>query len=578
MSDKLTILIVDDNPDDILIFKRHINKHQNFKSSVEIFEKSNGADAINCILSTEIDCILLDYNLPDKTGLEILKILQADCLKVPPVIILTGQRKLEVAVESLKLGAEDYLIKDEITQNSFCRTIQNVIEKNQLKEAIQVKEKEIKNLAYNDYLTGLPNRLSFDVLIKDLIHTSEKNNIKFMIMFVDLDRFKDLNDSLGHEVGDLLIKAIALRISSALNQDEVLSRFGGDEFVILKCNLQNIGEGEKLASSILRLFSCPFELNDNTKIQITPSLGLAVYPLAGNTSSELMRCADIAMFKSKDKGGNQFSFYTEKLNNKVQEKIKIEIELRKVIAEKDVYVFFQPIIDLDSNELFAVEALVRFNNNYLSSTDVEKIISIAEDTNLMRELGDLIFIEAFKCYSSILSESDTPFKLTINISVKQLEIGVLKDKLHRFCAQYKINFELIILELTETAFISNIEKAKIVLLELIDLGVSIYMDDFGTGYSSLNLLREFPISGLKIDKCFIQDMATNTADAKLVNSVLLLASNMSLTVIAEGIENEVAMNMLRFHDNIKGQGYYFSSPCDTRTIKNFIKNLPKTKR
>lgn len=560
------ILIVDDNPEDILVFKRYINRYDDFKDKVHFLESKSVRDALCLVESNEIDCILLDYSLPDKTGNVFLKELHENNIHLPPTIMLTGQRRIEVAVESLKLGAEDYLIKDEINQESLCRAILNAIEKSSLRRQVIMKEQEIKKLAYNDVLTGLPNRASLEIFLSELIE-KEQNN-QFAVVLLDLDRFKNINDTLGHEIGDLLVKIVALRIQDFLKDNEILLRPGGDEFIILKKVKEDPAEIADFSTDLIALFDHTFELHDYEVI-ITPSIGIAIYPLAGKTMVELMKCADIAMFKSKEKGGNQFSFYTDEINRITNEKVKIENELRLSIKKEKIKVFFQPILNLDDNKLFGVEALIRFDNEYLSSQSLDRVINIAEQASLMNQIGKIMLDRALEAYVNLSKKLLYPIYLTLNLSAKQLESKSLSKDITVLSKAYNIEPSVLIFELTESVFIDNLERANQLLSKIVNLGAKIYIDDFGTGYSSLSLIQNLPISGLKIDKSFVMNMENDPKSAKLVNSIIILALSNGLSVTAEGVETSTQLNMLKVHPNVQAQGFFISKPVEPEALEKF---------
>lgn len=558
------ILIVDDNQEDLLVFKRYIKRCDFSNENTKVLEAKTVKEAIGIISSTILDCVLLDYKLPDKSGSDLLKALADKNIALPPIIMLTGQKKIELAVEALKLGAEDYLVKDEITEEALCRSIQNATEKNNLRRQLSRKEEEIRKLAYFDTLTDLPNRVSFEKSLKDIISEDKP----FSVILLDFDRFKNINDTLGHDVGDLLIKKVAKRLQESLLEKVSISRVGGDEFVILRkddyCREQNT----EFLSNILKIFSTPFQIKQY-KLSIYPSIGVANYPEAGSSSVGLMKSADIAMFRSKEMGGNQFSFYTSEIEQLANEKVTIENELRQCIKERKIKVVFQPIINLDDELLFALESLIRFENRYLSGLNLEKVIRIAEHASLMVEIGSIFMDLAFGEYKKIVSDLKKDVYLTINLSSRQLEYKTIKSDILTLSKKHQVSPQKLIFELTESAFINNMEKAELLLQNLVELGSRIYIDDFGTGFSSLSLIQKLPISGLKIDKSFVINMEKNPRNAKLVNSIIMLALTNGLEVTAEGVETFTSLTMLKLHPNVKAQGFYISRPVESNQLGKF---------
>lgn len=555
------VLIVDDNPEDRMVFKRYIKRGLQQDEEPTFIESDRVKDAIKQILEHNFDCILLDYKLPDMTGNEMLKEIQNESKITPPIIMLTGQKKLELAVEALKLGAEDYLVKDEITQDSICRIIQNAADKNSLKKQIADKENEIKQLAYFDYLTQLPNRFSIESTIRHLV----KDGVDFTVVLVDLDRFKNVNDTLGHEIGDLLIKEVSTRMQNKFQTNVVISRLGGDEFILLRKESESHSIIEDFANDLINIFKKPFII-EQYQLNIQPSIGIANFPSAGQTAVELMKNVDIAMFKSKEKGGNQYSFYTQKIEQEARERVEVEQELRRCLKQKKIKVFFQPIVNLDDESLFAVESLIRFDSDFLSTIDLDKIIIIAEQASLITEIGSIFMDKAIYEYKQQLDKREKIFYLTINLSGRQLESKTLTEDIIALSIKHAISPKNLIFELTESAFIENIDKANELLSKIVSLGSLIYIDDFGTGFSSLSLIQKLPLAGLKIDKSFVIDMERNPKNAKLVNSIIMLAQANGLAVTAEGVETLTELTMLKLHPNVKAQGYYISRPVEAHTL------------
>ncbi len=429
----------------------------------------------------------------------------------------------------------------------------------------------LDHLAHYDPITDLPNRNYFHEIFKRSLATATRNQNLLALLFLDLDYFKNINDSFGHHLGDLLLKEVGKLIRSVIRETDFLARLGGDEFVIIAESLNNINEAEKIAERILKLFKNPICIQD-TDFKMSISIGIAVYPYAGNTIEKLLQNADQAMYQAKESGRNNFKIYTETSLEKLERSQILEQELRLAVERNELSLIYQPIFDLHSNTIVSVEALLRWHNKLLKDVAPNEFIPLAETTGLIVNIGEWVFKEACKQ----LSQWQTTFpalqlELTVNCSVFQF------DQQQRFInytkqiiQDYQLPSHKIILELTETGLMKQVNQAIEVLNELKNLGFSIAIDDFGSGYSSLNYLKSLPISILKIDQSFTKDLEHSVHTQEITKTIIQLAKILELNVIAEGVETEDQLQILKQYGCQYAQGFYFAKPMTASSCEQYL--------
>lgn len=426
-------------------------------------------------------------------------------------------------------------------------------------------EEKINNMAYHDTLTGLPNRRYFMNHAKLAIDSYETSSpLKIGIMYLDLDRFKIINDSLGHNIGDLLLIEVANRLMECVGREDVPSRQGGDEFTIL---LKQTSEEEAagIAQRILDKLSAPFCI-EGQELFVTPSIGVSLFPHDGSTLDVLLRKADIAMYQAKKKGRNNFQFYNSNLDKRAHERLTIENEMRRALIREEFYLLYQPIVDLSRNDLVSVEALIRWNNPRLGNISPSDFIPIAEETGMIIPIGEWVLKEACRQLKRFKNEGLPLKSVTVNLSLRQFYQPNLVQRLSQIINEAEINPNCLTLEITESMTM-DVDTAIKTLRSLKGLGVNIAIDDFGTGYSSLSHLKSFPIDYLKVDQSFIRDIELNEEGKNIVITILQMANNLGIKAVAEGVETAEQLKFLRRHQCHKAQGYLLSKPI---TAKNLI--------
>jgi diguanylate cyclase (GGDEF)-like protein/PAS domain S-box-containing protein len=429
----------------------------------------------------------------------------------------------------------------------------------------QVRNDEVmKTIAYHDHLTGLPNRSLLKEDIHEFVRKAELNSEKFALMYVDLDRFKFLNDSMGHNVGDLLLKEVALRLTSVGKNNITVYRQGGDEFILIAKNT-NRSESENIAEKVLGLFKTPFMLSSQ-EFYVTPSVGISMYPNDGQDGETLIKNADTALYQVKDRGRGHFQFYSNDMQRGDSQSMLLETCLRRAIEKDELILYFQPQIDLYTGEINSFEALLRWNCGLLGFVSPADFIPLAEETGLIIPIGEWVIEEVCCQLSEWNKKGFTDVNVAVNLSARQFQQPNLVELIKESLQKNNINPSQLEIEITEGAM-QDTKETILILYRLKDLGVQISVDDFGTGYSSLSYLKRFPLNTLKIDQSFVRDVLTDNKDAAITTTIIHLAQSLGFNVIAEGVELDEQAEFLRRMDCHKAQGFLFSKPKPANQIE-----------
>ena len=422
---------------------------------------------------------------------------------------------------------------------------------------IEQREKIVKHQAYYDGLTGLPNRLLILDRLTQLLKEGARDQNLVGIIFLDIDNFKKINDSLGHEHGDKVIIEVAHRLRNVVREGDSVGRLGGDEFVVLLRGLKGTADAKIIANNMRYNIGNILAIDDR-ELRMTVSIGISIYPDNGCEASELLRHADSAMHAAKDLGRNAISFFTDELNQRIIRRLAVEEQMRGALAYNEFEVYYQPKVDIKSGQIIGAEALLRWQNSALGSIYPDEFIPIAEQTGLINSIGKFVVKEAFEATKKWNSEFDENFAIAVNLSPKQLKdpqfVSSVKESLHKV----KISPDCVEMEITEGILMGDHSYVNNALNELYILGIKIALDDFGTGYSSLSYLRKYPFDILKIDRSFINDIEAIATNKELTNAAIAMAHSLNLKVVAEGIETVEQLNLLKEMKCEYGQGFLFS--------------------
>ncbi|HEX8949777.1 MAG TPA: EAL domain-containing protein, partial [Dissulfurispiraceae bacterium] len=420
-------------------------------------------------------------------------------------------------------------------------------------------EEEIRHMAYHDTLTGLPNKRLFKDIVNVELAQASRNRKKLAFMFLDLDRFKEINDTLGHEAGDHLLKEVAARLRKTIRASDTLARIGGDEFNMILSDIAQEEDVTVIVRKILSSFQEPFTV-DGHELYITTSIGVSIYPDDSGDVEVLLRYADIAMYHAKEHGRNNYQFYSPSINFRSFERIRLENMLRRAVEHGELEMHYQPQVDIKTRRVVCAEALVRWRHPELGLLKPDHFIPLAEGMGFITAIDEWVLRTVGAQIRSWLDMGLPPVCVSVNLSAKEFLNPALTERISRALAETALPPELLNIEITESVAMGNIEHTVARLNELTRMGIRILIDDFGTGYSSLNYLKRLPVQKLKIDKSFVQDIATDSDDRAIIRAVAAMAHNMNISVLAEGVETEEQLSFLRSARCDEAQGYLFSEP------------------
>ncbi|HEY0845128.1 MAG TPA: EAL domain-containing protein [Noviherbaspirillum sp.] len=540
------VLVVDDDRS-----TRSSLRHTLQRDGFRVEEAADGAQALHMLKRLQPDVILMDAVMPVMDGFTACaRVQELPNGRSIPVLMITALEDNTSVERAFAAGASDYIPKP-IHFAVLSQRVRRIIEANQA-------EKRIRHLAYNDLLTGLPNRAMFMDLLGGRIEHARMAGESVAVLFLDLDRFKNVNDTLGHDVGDRLLVAVAQRVRRSVRNVDSVARLGGDEFTVVLAEVSNPNAAVTAAQNICRALSTPFQI-DGHDIFVTASVGISMYPHDATDVGTLLRHADTAMYRAK-KTGSGFQFFEASMEHSISEHVRMENDLRRAIERDELEVYYQPQARLDQGRLIGAEALVRWRHPTRGMVSPAEFIPLAEETGLINPIGEWVLRTACAQLQSWIRSGLPTMRIAVNLSVKQLLKKDFASTVEQVLQDTGLAASLLELEITESTLMENAQDTLAALHRLRDLGVRLSIDDFGTGYSSLSYLKRFPVDIIKIDRSFVRDVPHDVDDAAIVTGIIALAHSLRLEVVAEGVETEAQVHFLREQSCDILQGYYLSQP------------------
>lgn len=550
--ENFSILIVDDDRS-IRMGLANVLKEDDY----QIIEAQNGSQAINFCKRSMPDLILMDAMMPEMDGFTACQMIR----ELPngsdiPVLMITGLDNEESIVRAFSAGATDYITKP-IHFSVLKQRVTRLIKANKA-------EKRVKRLAYHDSLTGLPNRANLNQQLNVIVNRAEIEQKQVALLFLDLDRFKMINDTMGHDAGDLLLKAVADRIRSCVREQDFIARLGGDEFTVVLEGISEPGTAARIAEEICHHLSQPFVFLQQ-KMFVSASIGISMYPDDGKDVSSLIKHADSAMFKAKEERNN-YCFYETGMEDEIAQRLELERELRHAIEHEELVLHYQPKVDLTSGELVGAEALVRWEHPERGLLSPFHFIPLAEETGLINQLSDWVLEEAAN-QMRLWNNQGQGMSVAVNLSSKDLLVGDIHNKLRSLIHRYQLPRNVLEIEITESMLMEKPEVIEKELKKIQDMGITIAIDDFGSGYSSLNYLKRLPVDVLKIDRSFVCDIEADPNDSAIVTGVVALAKSFNLKTVAEGVETERQREILQGLNCDYYQGFLYSKPVSAQEFE-----------
>lgn len=559
----MDILLVDDDEVDRALVIRALKKSDLNTRISEAITVDQGLEMYS--LNT-YDVVLLDYQMPQRNGLEMILELRGESKdKNTAIVMMSSSEDEQLSLDCITAGAQDFLLKSEISSARLKRSLLHASTRFELEKKLYKTYQKVKSLAETDSLTGLSNRYCFDESLKQVLAINHRSNKKVALLLFDLDNFKLVNDSFGHDVGDLLLKKVVSRVKGCLRGSETFARLGGDEFAIMLGGLDGSDQAGQVAQRIISVLYKPFDIA-STSIRATLSLGISLYPENGRTSEELFKDADIAMYRAKKNGRNQVCFFEEEMQHKFHNRIKIEAELRTAVEKQQFQLYYQPVINPKTNQLQGFEALIRWHMDGEIRTP-DKFIDIAEETRQILPIGFWVIEEAISMLAEWNKKYNRLLTMAVNVSAHQLSDPELVQYLDDCLRRNNVAAELIDIELTETALFKDTNETRSVILGISDLKCRLSLDDFGTGFSSISHLRNYPITVVKIDKSLMPKSVSDMKHIALIEGLVAMATILGLDIVAEGVETEYQVSVCNQFGINHVQGFYYSQALTQKEIE-----------
>lgn len=589
VSHKKKILICDDDRTHLLILSETL-----IQQGYDVEQALNGELAVEAYHRFLPDIVLLDVSMPKLNGYKVCSIIRASQTgRNIPILMITGSDENESIEQAFEVGATDFLPKP-FKWTLIRHRIKYLLRSSDIQKSLLKSERELRHLAYYDTLTQLPNRQNFTERLASLIALSARQNKPMAVMFIDLDNFKRINDTLGHSYGDIVLKEISSRLTKQLRSSDLVSRpdgtldpnfdpqsqvarLGGDEFTIV---LNDCGNSDKIAlvaKRTLEQISKPIAIKQYSVV-VTASIGISMCPIDGSNPEDLMKYSNMAMYAAKENGKNSYKLHSKELNDRSLNRLKLEEYMREALLTGNFQLYYQPQVNVANGQIKGAEALIRLNHPSLGIISPGDFIPVAEDTGLIVDIGYWVIKQACEQIKLWQNTSMANNKVSVNVSVKQINQADFVKLLSAIIQQTGIDPKLLDIELTESIIMNNPDQNIVKLNELKKLGVSLSIDDFGTGYSSLSYLKKFPLDTLKIDRSFVVGLSSekNNEDAAIIRAITAMSDALHLNVVVEGVETQEQLECIKTiccqHRTLI-QGFYYSKPIPNDSFLEFAKNF-----
>lgn len=579
MSQQSTVIIIDDDPLIRLVVSKTLQA-----AGLITLEAVSGEEGLILFKEKKADAILLDVMMP--SGMDGYAVC-TELRNMPegrhvPILMMTGLEDLESINRAYEVGATDFITKP-INIPLLSHRVRYMLKGSYTTQQLLQSEQRLHHMAYFDDLTELPNRHFFQENLQQMIALAQRKKLKLGVLFLDLDGFKRINDTLGHHLGDLVLQATSerlrksIRLSDAfaqtgMSQNSIsLARLGGDEFTALLSLIERNEDAAIVAERIRINLAQPLTFGEH-ELTTTTSIGIAIYPDDGETAEDLLKNADLAMYYAKRSGGNMYCYFSSYMMEMAMRKLTMENYLRKAIERKEFNLYYQPQLDIDQGSFNGLEVLLRWDNKELGSISPTEFIPLAEETGLIIHIGEWVLRQACSQAYSWCNQGIHLNRIAVNVSAVQLLHRGFPELVGTILAETGLDPSLLELELTESALINDVDLVIEILEQLKQVGVQLAIDDFGTGYSSLSRLMNFPIDRLKIDQAFVRNLEQNSDNGAIAAAIIAMAGSMNMKVTAEGVETGVQFDFLKNKCCNEVQGYFLSKPLPVDEVEKFLRN------
>ncbi len=581
MKDQTHIIVIDDDPLIRLVVTMALQA-----VGITTSEAVSGEEGLQLFNEKGADAILLDVMMPGgMDGFAVCEKFRSLAEgKYTPILMMTGLEDMESINHAFKAGATDFITKP-INIPLLGHRVRYMLRASQTTLSLVESEQRLYRMAYFDNLTELPNRLFFKEHLQHMIALAQRQNLKLGVLFLDLDGFKRINDTLGHHLGDLVLQATGERLRNSIRASDTLvrtgaaldglaiARLGGDEFTVLLSTIERNEDAATVAERIRLNLAQPLIFGDH-ELYTTTSIGITIYPDDGETADELLKNADLAMYYAKRSGGNMYRYFSAKMSETALQRLTLENQLRKAIERGELDLHYQPQLDVVTGKFCGLEALLRWDSHELGRISPAEFIPLAEETGLIVSIGEWVLRKACQ-QAKKLQDQNIPFnRMAVNVSAIQFLHKGFSSLVTKILAETGLKPDVLELELTESVLINDEDIVLNVLQSLKKIGVQLAIDDFGTGYSSLSRLKSFPIDRLKIDQGFVRNIEQDSDNAAIVVAVIAMAEGMDMKVIAEGVETDGQLAFLKNKRCNEVQGYLLSKPLPSAQIEEFLMKQP----